>query len=96
MNADPKRPKRERAAVKIAGALGLALAIALIVIGARRTHPLYSRDAMEFGIEETTPIADRDLVRDATFSGVTRDRKDGHLYSTYDRSKPAGKKACPT
>lgn len=39
-------------------------------------------------------ISDFDLVRNATFTGVTR--RDGQLYLTYDPAQKRGKQSCPT
>jgi len=43
---------------------------------------------------ETKAISDRELVENATFTGVTR--TGDNLFFTYDPSKPRGKQACPT
>jgi len=39
-------------------------------------------------------IGELDLLMDATFSGVVR--RDGRLFSTYDRSAPPQRRECPT
>jgi hypothetical protein len=72
----------------------LAVAVALLVASAARRHAVYDRDAAEFGIELATNVSERVLVADTTFRGV--ELRDGRLYSTYDRSQPVGKRACPT
>ena len=75
----------------------LIAALALMAFGSVRTHKVYDAkddDFAEFGLLTFARIGGRDLVIDATFTGVVR--KDGRLYSTYDRTKPRGKKACPT
>jgi hypothetical protein len=42
----------------------------------------------------TETVAERQLVIDATFTGVLL--KDGKLMTQYDRTKPGGRRACPT
>ncbi len=73
--------------------LGL-LALSLIAVGAVRAHKIYDPETEEFGIVAFIKVTDKDLVVDTTFGGVTK--TDGRLYSTYDRTQPRGKKACPT
>lgn len=79
----------------IASALLLA-ALVMLGVGAARTHKVYDeKDAFaDFGLVTFTRISDRQLVEDATFTGVMQ--KGGKLYSTYDRSAPRGKRMCPT
>lgn len=80
----------------VRGALLLA-AIALLVYGVRLTRKVYEDDevAAEFGIYTFEHVPERNLVIDATFSGCVK--KDGKLFTTYDRSEPLrGKRACPT
>jgi len=93
MTASVKRTERIRL---IIGAVLGAAAIALIVVGAMRTREVMEFDEIaaeaEIFIPET--ISEKDLVIDATFSGVVR--RNGMLLSTYDRSQPRGKQACPT
>jgi hypothetical protein len=78
----------------IAAGVVLALALAFLWVGARREHKAYDSDDEGFGILTFRRISDRQLVMDATFGGV--ERRDGRLFSTYDRSAPGGKRACPT
>jgi hypothetical protein len=79
----------------IAGILLLA-AVAMLAVGAMRTHTVYDDDevAAEFGIYTHQTISDAQMVIDTTFTGVTR--RGDKLFSTYDRSEKAGKRACPT
>ncbi len=42
----------------------------------------------------TQTISEAQLVIDATFTGVLR--KGDRLFTQYDRSKPGGRRACPT
>ncbi len=79
---------------KVLAATALIVALALLIVGSVRQHKVYEADAEEFGLVAFQRITDRQLVIDATFSGTLR--KGLRLYSTYDRSKPRGKKACPT
>ena len=71
----------------------LIASLAMLAIGATRTHKAYDADEDEFGVQSFTRISDRQLVEDATFSGVTR--KEGKLVSTYDRSVPRGETGLP-
>jgi hypothetical protein len=62
-----------------------------------RDMPDPAFDLSEFGLEIAQPfrnISEKDLIVDATSTGV--ERKDGELYSTYDRSAVRGKRKCPT
>lgn len=74
----------------------LVVAVALLGAGAVCTYKVYDEDDefAEFGLLTFTKISDRQLAEDATFTGVVR--VGVRLYSTYDRSQPRGKKACPT
>ena len=85
-----RRTKLER----ILAGVVLAVAMSLVIIGTVRSHKAYDAETEEFGIVAFTRISDRQLVEDATFSGVLR--KGDRLYSTYDRAVPKGKRACPT
>ena len=73
--------------------LGLLLALALIGVGLRITHKVYLPQD-EFEMATFQRVGERELVQDATFGGATR--RDGKLFTTYDRSKPMGKLPCPT
>ena len=73
-----------------------AVVVCLLLVGAGRTHKAHEADAEEFGIVIFSRISEWQLTEDATFSGVVHDRVKDRLLSTYDRSKPRGKKACPT
>jgi len=81
-------------AEKLAAALLLVAALALIGFGAWRIHKVYDPVTEEFGIVAFQRISERELVVDSTFGGVRRDK--GLLYTTYDRTQPRGKQACPT
>ena len=75
---------------KILGILFLILTLFFIIAGLARTHRVYENDQSVFYYK----VAERRLVVDATFSGVIR--RDSRLYTTYDRTKAVGKRACPT
>ena len=79
---------------KLAAALLLAAALVLLLVGALRSHKVYDPVTEEFGIRAFQRVSELELVVDATFGGVRRDK--GLLYTTYDRSEPRGKRACPT
>ena len=85
-----KRPVFE----KVSAVTVLVVAIALLAVGAVRSHKVYDSVGEEFGILTFLRISDAQMVIDATFSGVLR--KGERLYSTYDRTQPRGKQACPT
>jgi hypothetical protein len=79
---------------KIIAAAVLIVALALLLAGSIRTHKVYESDTEEFGLLTFYRINEFQMVVDATFHGVARE--DDRLYSTYDRSQPRGKSACPT
>jgi len=76
-----------------AAVVGLA-ALSLIAIGMVRSHKVYDPQTEQFGIVAFSRVPDKNLVMDTTFGGVTW--TGGRLYSTYDRTLPRGKQACPT
>jgi hypothetical protein len=82
----------------VGSVLVLALSATLLFLGQRTTHDVRLMDAQELaellGVEPFDTISDRQLLIDATFTGVVR--RDGWLYSTYDRTAPPMKRACPT
>ncbi len=79
---------------KIAPAIGFLVALGLLGGSFAISHKVYSVEDEEFGFVSFSRINEADLVEDATFTGIIR--KGGKLYTTYDRSKPRGKLACPT
>ena len=91
---------RKRTLRLAGGAVALAAAGAMVLGGVLRTHEVCIQGADELAREFELPrppyeeISDAQLVIDATFSGVLR--RGANLYSTYDRSEPAGRRACPT
>lgn len=68
----------------------LLVSLAFLAIGLLRTLKVHDLDTELFYHR----IPERVIVIDATFSGIVR--KDGKLYSTYDRSLNLGRQACPT
>lgn len=80
----------------IASALLLGAA-GLLIAGLAVKHRVYDQDDefAQFGMKTFSRVRDTQLSVDATFTGVTR-KDDGKLYSTYNRTVPRGKKACPT
>jgi len=82
--------------VRLAGGVLAALALAAIAGGLHRFHTVYDKGASEFGIDDPIRISEKQLNADATFSGVESSRTTGKMLSTYDRSQPPGKRACPT
>lgn len=72
----------------------LIVALALLLVGSMRTHKVYESDTEELGLLTFYRINEFQMVVDSTFHGVAREG--GRFYSTYDRSQPRGKSACPT
>ncbi len=72
----------------------LAAALALMIFAATRSHRVFEPEADEFGMQIFTRVSERRLVEDATFSGTVRLGE--RLVTTYDRSAPPGRAACPT
>lgn len=68
----------------------LLLSLMFIAIGLLRTLKVHDLDTELFYHR----IPERQVVIDTTFSGIIR--KNGKLYSTYDRSVKLGRQACPT
>ncbi len=70
------------------------VALVLLAAGSFREHKVYTDPKQEYGVRDFIEIGEYQLVEDATFSGTIILR--GELYSTYDRTAPKGKMACPT
>jgi hypothetical protein len=75
---------------KILSFIFLFVSLSLIVFGLTRSHKVYNRDMDLFFYK----VGERRLVIDATFTGVIRDGD--KLYTTYDRTRDAGRQSCPT
>jgi hypothetical protein len=92
---------RPSARVAIMVAL-LVAGCALVASGFLIKHKVYDQadsgfDLAEFGLADLSPhrlVLEKDLLRDATFTGVIR--KEGKLTTTYDRAASRGKATCPT
>ncbi len=78
----------------IFAAVIVVIALGLITVGAVKSYKVYEPGSAEFGILAFEKVGDAQLVIDATFSGVCR--KEGKLFSTYDRTVVQGKRPCPT
>ena len=76
--------------------MGLLLMVSFVLlgIGALRKRNVYDPEGEKRGVEVCDPISDRQMTIDATFSGV--ERRDGRLFSTYDRTVKRARRACPT
>jgi hypothetical protein len=72
----------------------LVAGIVMLLIGATRKHKVYDNSADLFGIQPFHRVSESALIIDTTFGGV--ERKDGKLYSTYNRLEARAKRACPT
>jgi hypothetical protein len=76
----------------------VALSIGLIAFGVFHTVEVRTVDADELAeLLEFHPFEDIDdlqLIIDTTFTGVIR--RNGAIYSNYDRSAPPQKRSCPT
>lgn len=74
--------------------IAVIAALVMLLVGGRRTHKVYADEADEFGLITFQRISEREIIEDATFSGVRREGK--KLITTYDRSAPQAKRSCPT
>ena len=72
----------------------LAAALLLLTAGGVVSRKVYDPSQDQAGLLTFNRISDRQLVIDATFTGVVR--KGARLFSTYDRASAHGKRACPT
>ena len=77
----------------ITGAL-LAVALMLLIGAGLRSYKVLDPDADTFDMPTFLRVSEPRMTMDATFHGV--DRRDGRLYTTYDRLAGPGKRACPT
>jgi len=81
---------------KILAAASLLLAIALLLLGARKGHEVDTGETDEFGQKLTTEISERELVIQTTFGGLVKE-DDGRLRPRKEGGlEKAGKQACPT
>lgn len=88
---------RNSALQKTIAAVALAAAVVMVAVGAMVKYKVYDKtdpDFAEFGLQTFSRVSGYGLVVDATFTGT--ERVEDKLLSTYDRSAPRGKRACPT
>ena len=80
----------------LVGCVVVILSLAMIALSFARSFPVYEEDlsADEFAVYEDIP--EYELTSDATFAGVRVSSLTGRFITTYDRSQPRGRKACPT
>ena len=74
--------------------VAMVVASIFLLAGAARSFKVYNPPDAETTDEGYHVISETQLIIDGTFTGVVR--KDGALYSTYDRTNPQAKPACPT
>jgi hypothetical protein len=79
-----------------AGILCIILSASLLAVAGMRTLPVYEKDLPPDEFAYYQPVPEFELVEDATFAGVIRSEQTGRLITTYDRSKPRARAACPT
>ncbi len=95
---EPEPPAAESARLNPLAYFFGCISLAMIGYGCFHTVPVRTVDADELAeVLEFHPfedISDLQLVIDSTFTGVIR--RDGAIYSNYDRSAPPQKRACPT
>jgi hypothetical protein len=79
----------------ITGAL-LAIALLMLIGAGVRSYRVLDPNTVadDFGIPTFLRVSEPQMTMDSTFHGV--DRRDGKLYTTYDRLAGPGKRACPT
>ena len=80
----------------LAGLFMILLSVGMIAVALNRSVPVYDEDVAEDDFAIYDDISEIDLTRDATFGGVIRSASTGRLITTYDRSQPVGRRACPT
>lgn len=80
----------------IAGIICVIAGLLLIAGSISRAYPVYDQDLASDQISMYEEISEVQLVTDSTFSGVRVSEKTGRLITTYNRSQPGGRAACPT
>ena len=88
-------PEKSRLRKAVTGAL-LVVALLFLIGAGVRSYKVLDPEAVadEFDIPTFLRVSEPRMTMDSTFHGV--DRRDGRLYTTYDRLAPGGKRACPT
>lgn len=78
------------------GGVACILSAGMILFSLGREFRAYREDVPEDDLVFFDKISEATLVGDSTFAGVIRSELTGRLVSTYDRSQPRGRPACPT
>ena len=78
------------------GCGAIAIGLAMILFSFAQSRPVYEEDLPTNAFALFEEVPEYQLVFDATFSGVERSLQTGRLITTYDRSRPKGRQACPT
>ncbi|HNT33653.1 MAG TPA: hypothetical protein PKH07_01495 [bacterium] len=78
------------------GVCVICLSLAAIGYSFSRQFEIYEEDLTQGEFAFFEGVSERILVSDATFGGVFISEKTGRFISTYDRSQPRGREACPT
>ena len=74
----------------------MVVGIVFIALSFRQGFAVYEEDLPESETAFYEVIDERALTEDATFGGVVLSALTDRLITTYDRSKPKGRPACPT
>jgi len=78
------------------GVAVMLLSVGMVVYALTRDFRAYREDRPAGDLVFFDTINEAALVEDSTFAGVVRSDLTGRLISTYDRSRPKGRPACPT
>jgi hypothetical protein len=80
----------------LVGSVVLVLSAGMVAYSLAREYRAYREDRPAGDLVFFDTISEAVLVEDSTFAGVMRSEKTGRLISTYDRTQPKGRPACPT
>jgi hypothetical protein len=80
----------------IGGVIVALFSIGMLAAGLLHSVSVYEEDVPEGEFALFEDVREGNLVVDATFSGVVRSKLTGRLITTYDRTQPRDRKACPT
>lgn len=80
----------------VGGVIVALFSIGMLVAGLRHSVSVYEEDVPKDEFAFFERVRESDLVIDATFTGVVRSKLTDRLVTTYDRTVPRGRKACPT
>jgi len=78
------------------GCVAILAGLGLIAVSFVRAFPVYDEDLPADETAFYEEIGEFQLVEDSTFSGVRLSKLTGRLITTYDRTQPKGRPACPT